>query len=115
MEGTSMDQRRVLRIIASAMAALEIVMVFTTEFWPAALLMAGAFAFCAWRLGSTRRARGVLVGLLIVFLLELVPLPFYPREGLSDWIPQGLTGLLSLMGLVLVVSLLRPRRSTVTA
>ena len=110
-----MDSRRALRIIAAAMAALEVVMVFTTEFWPAALAMAVAFGFCAWRLGSAGRARGVIVGLVIAFLLELVPLPFYPREGLSDWIPQGLTGVLSLVGLVLAVSLLRPRQSTVTA
>jgi hypothetical protein len=110
-----MDQRQALRIIAAAMMALEVVMVFTTEFWPVALVMAVAFGFCSWRLGSTRSARGVLIGLFVAFLLELIPLPFYPREGLGDWIPQGLTGVLSLVGLVLVVSLMRPKRNTVTA
>lgn len=110
-----MDRRRALSSVAAAMALVEVVMVFSTEFWPAALLMAVIFGGCAWRLAATDRGRTAVVVVLVAFLVELLPLPFFPREGLADWIPQVATGLLSLAGVVLAVALLRPRRQSVAA
>jgi succinate dehydrogenase hydrophobic anchor subunit len=53
--------------------------------------------------------------LAAAFLLELLPLLLFPREGAADWIAQALTGAISLTGLVLAVSLLRPSQRPVNA
>jgi hypothetical protein len=83
------------------MAALEIVMIFRTEFFAAALLFAVIFAFGAWRLTLEGNHRPTLWLLAVAFAFELIPLPFYPRVGAEDWIEQGLAGLLSLVGLLM--------------
>jgi hypothetical protein len=108
----AVDERLVLRLAAAGMALLELVMVFATEFWPAALVMAVVFGLLAWRL--PRGGRGVLAGLVVAFLIELLPLAFYPRETRGDWIAQGLTAVLSLVGLVLAIRLLVRSRAVAT-
>ena len=108
-----MDEKLVLRLVAAGMCVLELVMVVSTEFWPAALVMAVVFGLLAWRV--PRGGRGVLVGLVVAFLVELVPLVFYPRESAGDWIVQGLTGLLSLVGLIVALRLLTTGRQATAA
>ena len=97
-----MSLRKWLVVATIGMAALEIVMIFRTEFFAAALLFAVIFAFGAWRLTLEGNHRPTLWLLAVAFGLELIPLPFYPRAGAEDWIEQGLAGVLSLIGLVLV-------------
>jgi hypothetical protein len=108
-----MDDTKALRLAAAAMSAIEIAMVFSTEFWPAALVMAIVFGLLAWRV--PRGGRAALIGLSVAFLVELVPLPFYPRTSPGDWVVQGLTGVVSVVGLVLAVRLLVARRSVTVA
>ena len=95
-----MVEKKVLLGTTVGMAALEAVMVFATEFWVAGLVMAVVFAACAWRLTRPGRHVAVLVVLALAFLLELVPLPFFPRASVGDWVTQGLAGALSLVGLI---------------
>ena len=108
-----MGEKKSLQLAAAGMCAIEIVLVFSSEFWPAALVMAVVFGLLAWRV--PRGGRGVLVGLCVAFLVELLPLPFYPRASPGDWIAQGLTGVVSLVGLVLAVRLLATRRELTVA
>ena len=104
-----MDRTQALKLTTAALAALEVVMVFLTEFWPAALVMAGVFTAALWRLRSAGIGTGVLGVLAGAFLIELVPLPFYTRDTLDDWLVQALAGGLSAVGLVAAVSLLAAR------
>jgi hypothetical protein len=103
-----MNRIQALKLTTSAMVALELVMVFLTEFWPAALVMAAVFGAALCRLHAAGPGTGVLGVLALAFVVELVPLPFYPRDTVDDWVVQTLAGVISAVGLVAAVhSLLR--------
>jgi hypothetical protein len=109
-----MDHRRALKYAAITMALLEAVMVLATESWAAAVVMALFFGICAWRLGATETGRGAAVAVAVGFLIELLPLPFFARAGMTDWVIQVFTGVLAVTGVVLAVLVLRPRSERLT-
>ena len=41
--------------------------------------------------------------LALAFVVELVPLPFYARDTIDDWVVQALAGVISAVGLAAAV------------
>ena len=83
---------------AVAFAVLETVMVPWLEEPVAAIAFAVLFMGAAvwiWRGG-----RAGLIALAALCALELAFVPFYPRVAFEDWIFQGTTVVLSVVGLV---------------
>ena len=71
------------------------------------------FAGCAW-LWRGHAGGAVVIGIFAA--LELAFIPMYPRDVATDWITQGLSGLLSAIALVGSAGVLveRRRRRAVT-
>jgi hypothetical protein len=88
--------------MAIAMAVLEFTNAFMIDFPAAAVAFGVMFAGFAWWYAK-RATKPPLIALGVLFLIELAFLPVYPRETLTDWVMQGLTLVLSGLGLVGVI------------
>jgi hypothetical protein len=104
------DWHRVLRVLALAFAVLEVVSAFFIEAPVVAIVFAALFVVGALVLRRSTMWGAIVLGVL--FLIELLGLPFYPREDADDWIIQAFALVLSLAGLVAVVAVLRGRASS---
>jgi hypothetical protein len=93
---------RTMLAMAIAMAILEFTNAFMIEFPAAAVAFGVMFAGFAWWFAK-RGTKPPLIALGVLFLIELLFLPVYPRDTVTDWVMQGLTLVLSGLGLVGVI------------
>lgn len=93
---------------ALAFAALEVVSAFFIEFPIAAVVFAALFVLGWWILRRFGTAGVIFIGLL--FIIELVGLPFYEREDADDWILQVLALVVGVLGVVAAIGALHQRK-----
>lgn len=80
---------------------------------PGVIVFAAIFAVGAVLAYRRKLAGAIIVGLLS--LIEVVFVPFYPRESTSDLLLQLAFGVLGLVGLIAAVAVVRERRRSAGA
>ena len=101
--------RRIAAILAIAMALLELFGTFAGTDVPIFTFVYAVLLL----IGAVLSLRGHTSGLILVGLLfipELVFVPFYDRSSVSDWVIQGSVGVMALIGLLSVGCALWDRR-----
>jgi cell division protein FtsW (lipid II flippase) len=91
------------------MAVIEVVTAFYIEVPAAAIVFAALFLVIAWFARRSPRAWPIIV-LALMFVIEVVFVPTYERNGAADWIVQMAALLVSLVGLVGAAVWLAQRR-----
>lgn len=102
--------------VVAGLAELAMAVQFATsgdpdDVWPPAAILGVAFIALA-AFARTGRAWPV-IGLAILFALELAFVPFLSHDSLAEWVTQGGFAFVSLFGIVAAVGVLVARRRAV--
>jgi hypothetical protein len=101
--------RKILISMGITMTILEIVNAPMISAPAAAIVFALLFAGCTWWFYK-KNANPALIILSLLFLLEIVSIPGYPRTNARDWIMQSLTAIFSVIGLIGAFGTFKERR-----